>query len=151
MFGLSIPAEFQPWVALAILVAMFVLFILERTPVEVTAIGGAAAMLVLGILPVKEATGVLSNPAPWTIAMMFLVMGGLVRTGAVEAVIGVLTRHAGDRPRTTIAVLLGSIAVASAFMNNTLSRPPRWPMPVTSSATSIRRWATGGRCCSVRC
>lgn len=119
MFGVSIPAEFQPWVALAILAVMFVLFVLERTPVEVTAIGGAALMLVLGILPVKEATSVLSNPAPWTIAMMFLVMGGLVRTGAVEAVIGAVSRHAGDRPRTTIVVLLASIAVASAFMNNT--------------------------------
>ena len=119
MFGISIPAEIQPWVAFAILAVMFVLFVLERTPVEVTAIGGAAAMLVLGILPVKAATEVLANPAPWTIAMMFLVMGGLVRTGAIEAVVGVVTRHAGDRPRTTVAVLLASIAVASAFMNNT--------------------------------
>lgn len=47
MFGLSIPAEAAPRVALAILAVMFVLFILERTPVEVTAIGGAALMLVL--------------------------------------------------------------------------------------------------------
>ena len=77
MFGLSVPAEAAPWVAMAILAMMFLLFVLERTPVEVTAIGGAALMLVLGILPVKEATSVLSNPAPWTIAMMlslFVVM-----------------------------------------------------------------------------
>ena len=119
MFGLSIPAEFQPWVALAILVVMFVLFVMERTPVEVTAIGAAATMLVLGILPVKEASSVLSNPAPWTIALMFLVMGGMVRTGAVEAVVTAVTRHAGDRPKTVVVVLIGSIAVASAFMNNT--------------------------------
>jgi di/tricarboxylate transporter len=119
MFGLSIPAEFQPWVAMAILAVMFVLFVMERTPIEVTAIGGASLMLVLGILPVKEATSVLSNPAPWTIAMMFLVMGGLVRTGAVEAVITWVGRHAGDRPKTMVAVLIGVTAVASAFMNNT--------------------------------
>ncbi|WP_374398519.1 SLC13 family permease [Tabrizicola sp.] len=119
MFGISIPAEAAPFVALAILAVMFVLFVLERTPVEVTAIGGAALMLVLGILPVKEATAVLANPAPWTIAMMFLVMGGLVRTGAVEAMVGAVTRHAGDRPKATVVVLIGSIAVASAFMNNT--------------------------------
>ncbi|KAF0113221.1 MAG: divalent ion symporter [Rhodobacteraceae bacterium] len=119
MFGFAIPAEAQPWVALTILVVMFVLFVLERTPVEVTAIGGATLMLVLGILPLKEATSVLSNPAPWTIAMMFLVMGGMVRTGAVEAVISAVTRHAGDRPKLTVVTLIGSIAVASAFMNNT--------------------------------
>ena len=119
MFGLSVPIEYQPWVALVILAVMFVLFVLERTPVEVTAIGAAAAMLVLGILPVKEATSVLANPAPWTIALMFLVMGGLVRTGAVESVVSIVTRHAGDRPKTVVVVLIGSIAVASAFMNNT--------------------------------
>ncbi len=119
MFGLSIPVEAQPWVALAILAAMFVLFVLERTPVEVTAIGGAAVMLILGILPIKEATSVLANPAPWTIALMFLVMGGLVRTGAVEMVIAVAERHIGNRPKTTIVVLFGMIATASAFMNNT--------------------------------
>uniref|UniRef100_UPI00286A50CB SLC13 family permease n=1 Tax=Tabrizicola sp. TaxID=2005166 RepID=UPI00286A50CB len=119
MFGLAIPAEAQPFVALTILVVMFVLFVMERTPVEVTAIGGAAAMLILGILPVKEATSVLSNSAPWTIAMMFLVMGGLVRTGAVEMIITTAGRYVGDRPKTTIAVLFGFIAVASAFMNNT--------------------------------
>jgi di/tricarboxylate transporter len=119
MFGLTIPMELQPWVALAILVVMFVLFVLERTPVEVTAIGGAAAMLILGILPIKEASSVLSNSAPWTIALMFLVMGGLVRTGAVEAVITAVSRHAGDRPKSTVATLIGVTAVASAFMNNT--------------------------------
>ncbi|MGL4235263.1 SLC13 family permease [Tabrizicola sp.] len=119
MFGLSIPAEAAPWVAMAILVVMFALFIWERTPVEVTAIGGAAVMLVLGILPIKEATSVLANPAPWTIAMLFLVMGGLVRTGAVEMIISVAERHIGDRPKTTIVALFGLIATASAFMNNT--------------------------------
>jgi di/tricarboxylate transporter len=119
MFGLAIPAEAQPYVALGILVVMFVLFVMERTPVEVTAIGGAAAMLVLGILPIKEATSVLSNSAPWTIAMMFLVMGGLVRTGAVEMIISTAGRYVGDRPKTTIVALFGFIAVASAFMNNT--------------------------------
>ncbi len=119
MFGLAIPVDAQPFVALAILVVMFVLFVMERTPVEVTAIGGAAVMLVLGILPIKEATAVLANPAPWTIALLFLVMGGLVRTGAIEMVISAAERHVGNRPKTTIAVLFGGVGVASAFMNNT--------------------------------
>ncbi len=56
MFGLTIPAEAMPWVAIAILAVMFALFVMEVMPVEVTAIGGAAVMLALGILPVKEAT-----------------------------------------------------------------------------------------------
>jgi di/tricarboxylate transporter len=119
MFGLTLPVEATPWMALLILAIMFTLFVLEAMPVEVTAIGGAATMMVLGILPVKEAGSILSNSAPWTIALMFLVMGGLVRTGAVEMVIGRAERHVGERPMLTIAVLFTFVAVASAFMNNT--------------------------------
>ena len=51
MFGLSVPAEAMPWVALAILAVMFTLFVLETFPVEVTAIGAAAVMMLIGILP----------------------------------------------------------------------------------------------------
>ncbi len=119
MFGIEIAQGAQPLVALAILAGMFVMFVRETYPVEVTAISGAALMLILGILPVKDAVGVLSNSAPWTIVLMFLVMGGLVRTGAVEMVIGMAERHVGNRPRTTIVVLFGFIALASSVMNNT--------------------------------
>lgn len=119
MFGLELAAEWQPWVALGILIVMFTLFVRETYPVEVTAIGGAAVMVISGILPVKEATSVLSNAAPWTIALMFMVMGGLVRTGAVELIIRAAERHVGNRPRATIVVLFSFIALASAFMNNT--------------------------------
>ena len=119
MFGLTVSPEFAPYVALAIMAVMFISFVRETFAVEVTAIAGAAAMILLGLLPVKEAVGVLSNPAPWTIVLMFMVMGGLVRTGSVEMLIGMAEAHVGNRPKTTVVVLFGFIAVASAFMNNT--------------------------------
>ncbi len=119
MIGLEMGQTTVAIVALSILAVMFVLFVLEAFPVEVTAIAGAALMLVLGILPVGSGMEVLSNSAPWTIVLMFLVMGGLVRTGAVEMIIGMAERHVGNRPVLTIAVLFGFISVASAFMNNT--------------------------------
>jgi di/tricarboxylate transporter len=119
MFGFTLPADAQAYAAIGILASMFVLFVRETYPVEVTAIGGAALMLILGILPVRDGIDVLSNAAPWTIAMLFLVMGGLVRTGAIEMIITTAERYVGDRPRTTIVALFGFCGVASAFMNNT--------------------------------
>jgi di/tricarboxylate transporter len=119
MIGFEITGSAQAWIALAILAAMFVMFVRETYPVEVTAMAGAALMIVLGLLPVRDAVSVLSNPAPWTIVLMFLVMGGLVRTGAVEMVIGIAERHVGNRPKMTIVVLFGFVGIASAFMNNT--------------------------------
>ncbi|MGL5010923.1 MAG: SLC13 family permease, partial [Paracoccaceae bacterium] len=119
MFGIEIAAGAQPYVALGILFVMLVLFVRETYPVEVTAVAGAAVMLLLGLLPVEDGVGVLSNSAPWTILLLFLVMGGLVRTGAVEAIISVAERHAAEYPKTTIVGLMTFVAVASAFMNNT--------------------------------
>lgn len=119
MLGLELAQNTQAIISLVILAAMFVMFVRETYPVEVTALTGAAVMIVLGILPVKDATAVLSNSAPWTIVLMFLVMGGLVRTGAVEMMIGLAEKHVGQRPRMTVAVLFVFVAVASAFMNNT--------------------------------
>lgn len=119
MFGLAVSPDLAPYVALAVMAVMFIFFVRETFAVEVTAIAGAAAMILLGLLPVKEAVSVLSNPAPWTIVLMFMVMGGLVRTGSVEMMIGMAEAHVGNRPKTTVVVLFSFIAVASAFMNNT--------------------------------
>ena len=119
MLGLELAQDTQAYVSLGILFVMFVLFVRETFPVEVTAICGAAAMILVGILPEKEALKVLSNNAPWTIALMFMVMGGLVRTGAVEQIIGLAERHVDARPKTTIAVLFIFVGLASAVMNNT--------------------------------
>ena len=119
MFGIEIAADWLPWIALAIMAVMFVMFIRETFPMEVVAVGGAAVMLVTGLLPFKEAAGVLSNSAPWTIAFMFMVMGGLVRTGAIEMLIGMAESRLEKHPVMTVLVLFSFIAVASAFMNNT--------------------------------
>ena len=119
MIGLDLAQDTQAFVALFILAVMFVMFLRETYPVEVVAIGGTAVMLVLGILPVKAATASLSNSAPWTIALMFMIMGGLVRTGAIEMVISQASKHIEVRPKVTIVVLFSFIAIASAFMNNT--------------------------------
>jgi Na+/H+ antiporter NhaD/arsenite permease-like protein len=119
MFGIEIAAEWHPWMALGIMVIMFVMFVRETYPMEVVAVGGAAVMMITGLLPIKEAGAVLANSAPWTIAFMFMVMGGLVRTGAVEMLIGMAESRVEKNPVMTVLVLFGFVAVASAFMNNT--------------------------------
>jgi hypothetical protein len=47
-----------------------------------------------------RALGVLSNPAPWTIAAMFIVMGALVRTGALDRLIKAAEEAAKVQPQT---------------------------------------------------
>jgi di/tricarboxylate transporter len=115
----SLPPEADAVLALIVVLAMFAAFLRETYPTEVVAIGGCAAMLVLGILPYGQALEVLANPAPWTIAAMFIVMGALVRTGALDWFIQRTEVLAKGRPKTAIATLIGFVAVMSAFVSNT--------------------------------
>ncbi len=119
MFGFEIAASHQPIVALVIIAVMFAMFLWERLPVEVTAMGGAAIMILTGLAPVAEAVNVLKNEAPWTIAMLFLIMGGLVRTGAVEMVVSLAGVRAEAHPAATLVVLFAVVALLSSIMNNT--------------------------------
>ncbi|MEL7115448.1 MAG: SLC13 family permease [Pseudomonadota bacterium] len=105
--------------ALTIVAVMFVLFVRENYPTEVVAITGAASMLALGLLPYQAALDVLSNPAPWTIAAMFIVMGALVRTGALESFTKGVIAQAAVRPSLALAALMGFVVLASAIVSNT--------------------------------
>ncbi|MCP3970934.1 MAG: SLC13 family permease [Rhodobacteraceae bacterium] len=104
---------------LGVVAAMFTLFIREVYTPEVTAIAGATALLALGVLPYDEALHVLANPAPWTIAAMFMVMGALVRTGALEWFTRLAESRADTNPALAIFGLMALTVVASAFVNNT--------------------------------
>ena len=105
--------------ALTVVAFMFVLFVREVFPTEVVALSGAALMLFLGILPYEAGLAVLSNPAPWTIAAMFIVMGALVRTGGLEWFTRQAGRYAETHPSVSIASLLLVVVVLSAFVANT--------------------------------
>ena len=104
---------------LATLTGMFVLFVRETYPPEVTAIGGAALLMALGVLPVGDALAVLSNPAPLTIAAMFILSRALVRTGALDPMTKLMSRGVQTHPKQTFAGFTGFVALASAIMNNT--------------------------------
>ena len=106
-------------ISIAVLLTMFLLFLREAFPTEVVAMIGAAFLLVIGVLPAEEAVGVLSNTAPWTIVMMFILMGALVRTGALNYVTQLAERAARRNARGAIGGVMGFVLAASAFVNNT--------------------------------
>ena len=119
MLGLDLSQTMQAYISLALLAGMLVLFVRESFPIEVVAVGAAGLMLVLGIIPFKEVDGVLSNSAPWTIAAMFIIVGALVRTGALESVSQIAARNAAKHPGRTLAALGILVTLTSAFVNNT--------------------------------
>ncbi|WP_163848810.1 SLC13 family permease [Pseudooceanicola aestuarii] len=116
---LEIGATGQAVLAIGVVVIMFILFVREYYPTEVVAIAGVSLMLALGLLPYDKGLAVLSNPAPWTIAAMFIVMGALVRTGALEEFTRSTERLAERSPGLAVLSLLIFVVFCSAIVSNT--------------------------------
>jgi di/tricarboxylate transporter len=112
-------AGYEGYLALVLLGLLLAAFIIEKYPPEVTAAAGAAVFLLLGLTTPAQAMAAFSNPAPITIAAMFVLSGALVRTGVLESLAATLIDKAARRPAFAVAVLLFGTVVASAFMNNT--------------------------------
>jgi di/tricarboxylate transporter len=112
-------AEAKTFVAAGLLIAIFIGFLMERMPPSAVATGGAVAFLVVGYISTDEALAVFSNPAPITIAAMFILSGALVRTGVIDALSAFFVEMAERRGWWAFVGLLGCICVASGLMNNT--------------------------------
>lgn len=66
-----------------IIVAVLVLLITEKLPIDLVAIGTMVLLMVFGILTPKEAVAGFANPAVITVGAMFLISQAMIRTGAV--------------------------------------------------------------------
>ena len=111
--------DYEITLCLSLLALMFLLFIIEPIPVEVTALSVTVLMIMSGILPSQEFLFVLSNPAPWTIMAMFVISGALVRTGVLNKMGEFISDNSEKRPALVIGLLGLITLVGSAFINNT--------------------------------
>ncbi|MES2469488.1 MAG: SLC13 family permease [Verrucomicrobiota bacterium] len=109
----------QQIVATIIVVLMFVAFVRERIAPEIVALGGFAAMVLAGILPVESAMKAFSNEAVVMIASMLVICIALERAGVVAAAGAFYEKISGRSQRTGLWVLMAVCGVMSAFLNNT--------------------------------
>lgn len=71
-------------ILLAVLVGMAYLFLTEKFPVDLTALGGLGLLLVLGYLAPEQAFSGFSSPAIITMLATFIVGIALERTGITD-------------------------------------------------------------------
>ncbi len=107
-----------PFVVLVI-VAVLVAFLREKRSPDVVAGAAVAALLAAQLLTPAEVLSVLSNPAPLTIACMFVLSAALERTGCVEVLGNWLARLVGDSPVRLLGGLMLVAILISTFINNT--------------------------------
>jgi di/tricarboxylate transporter len=103
---------------LAILVAVIILLITEWAPLEVLAMLVMGVLAVSGIVSPKEALAGFSNPAVVTIWAVFILSGGLTRTGIANILGRQLLNVAGGGESTLVIIIMVIAGVLSAFMNN---------------------------------
>ena len=107
-------------IVLSLVAVVFFGFIREILPSDVVALLAMGALLLTGILSVPETLAVFSNPAPITIAAMFVLSAALERTGVIDAAGRMVTRLAGRAsPIVAMLAMMCGVMVLSAFMNNT--------------------------------
>ncbi len=104
---------------LAIVVIMMALFISGKLRVDLIAIGVLIALLVLGLIDVSQGLSGFASQATGTIAAMFVLSAGLVRTGAIQWVTRRIERFVGGGERWLLLTLCLVVAVLSAFIINT--------------------------------
>ena len=122
-------------IILIIILTLATLFYAQRwIAPEATSIVSIAALMLAGLLDYKDGLSGFASSATLTVAAMFVLSAGLVRTGALEAVTIYLARASGGN-RTRLLLLLGlSVPIASAFINNTPVVVMLVPMIITLSA-----------------
>ena len=105
-------------IVLGILIGIVALFVSEKYPLDIVAMLGLGVLLLLGLVTVQEGFSGFSNPATLTVAAMFVLSAGLQRTGATTAVGRLMVRFSRNH-FTALVVIMVTVTVMSAFVNNT--------------------------------
>jgi di/tricarboxylate transporter len=103
---------------LFIILAALVLFATEKLRVDVVALMVLIAVGVLGLIPADKLFSGFSNSAVITVWAVYMVSGGLFKTGVADAMGRGILRVAGNKEPRLIATIMLTVGVMSAFMNN---------------------------------
>ena len=105
-------------VTLVVVVVMVVALVREFVAPAVAVVAGMIALLVLGIIDADRALAGFSNPAPITVAALFVLARAVEKTGALEPFVAGAISPRGES-RQGLLRILGPTAAASAVFNNT--------------------------------
>jgi di/tricarboxylate transporter len=103
---------------LAIVAVAVVLFATEKLRVDIIALLVLLTLTLTGLLTYQEAFSGFASPAVITVWAVYIVSGGIAKTGAASLVSQRIVRAAGSSEPRMIAIIMLTCGVLSAFMNN---------------------------------
>jgi di/tricarboxylate transporter len=109
---------FQAWLTLAVVAAMFVVMVRGLAHPAAAIVGAVVVLLAAGVIDERQAFAGFGNPAPITVAALYVLARAVEDTGALRPLVHAALSGDGG-PRRSLFRLCVPSAAASAFLNNT--------------------------------
>jgi di/tricarboxylate transporter len=106
-------------IVFGLLAIIIILFVSDRLRLDLIAIMGLLALMLLDILTPQEALAGFADPVVLIIAGLFVVGGALVQTGVADRMGTWLGRVAGTNEVSLIVIIMVVAALLSGFMSST--------------------------------
>ena len=144
---------------LGLLLLALLAFVWEKYPPDIVALGVFSILLLSGVLPRDKAMAVFANPAPITVAAMFVLSAALVKCGAIDYLSSLVERVSFLPYQIVLFLLVALVAFTSAWINNTpvvvvfvpvvLSLARRMKLPASKFLIPLSYAAILGGCCTL--
>ncbi len=110
--------SWEAWLTLLVVVIAIGLMVREVVAPVIAMLGAAIVLLLAGVIDTPEAFSGFSNPAPLTIAALYVLAGAASKAGLMQPVVSTAL-GSGQSVRRGLARLLPTVAAASSVLNNT--------------------------------
>ncbi|TVR78431.1 MAG: SLC13 family permease [Chitinophagaceae bacterium] len=127
---------FEIAIVLIILILAIILFASEKLPIDLVAILIMATLILTGIISPEQGVSGFSNTATITVAAMFILAAGLFKTGAVSNLGVMLSKLFLKNFWFALLVMMITVGVISAFINNTPVVAIFIPLVITAAKKS---------------
>lgn len=121
-------------VTLLLLVLAIVLFATERLPVDIVGLLLVVALVATGVLSIQEGVAGFGNDIIITIAGLFILVGGLIKTGVIDMIGRRLHKIAGDSEFVLTALVMATAALAASVLKNTTTTAMLLPVVIGIAA-----------------
>ncbi len=107
------------FLVLALLVTVVICFALEKISVDIITLLLLCALVLLRLLPIREAFAGFSSDIVIVLAALFVLSGALIKTGVMDNFGSAIARIAGPSRTRVLLVLMPATACIAAFLHNT--------------------------------
>lgn len=108
----------EAWIVLAVVLGVFASLVWELASPATTMVAAMVIVLVTGVVTPEQALSGFSNPAPITVAALYVLARAVEKTGVLTTLVNRML-GAGNNHRAALTRLVVPTAAASAFLNNT--------------------------------